>query len=235
MKLFLGAWALVSVAFVLGWGARSAMVADRDPHDARRAPSRTGALAPPGLFTRLAGRLALGGIVLAALGGLAVNGSLPRSVQNVVSVAAERVGLEIPSGDEKDNPRFASASASSAPLVRQRVLAVIDNWEGERGCEYLQALAHAAGGPLPACPRGSDGKRQIGPRIASSDGVIPPSGGKPHPALPTAEPSAAKPTPTETPSPTPTPTETPPADPPPDESPLGDPPPDEPPPEEPPP
>jgi hypothetical protein len=229
MKLFLGAWALVSVAFVLGWGARSAMVADRDPHDARPASSRIGALTPRGLFTRLAGRLALGGVVLAAVGGLAAVGSLPRPVQNVVSAAAERVGIEIPSGDENDTLRLASPSASRVSHVRRRVLSVIDNWEGEKDCEYLLALARAAGASPPqACPRATGGEHETAsePRVASSDEINEQPAAEPPPSLPPVAPSPA-PTPTETPSTEPSPAETPPVDPPPEEGPLVDPPPDE--------
>lgn len=236
MKLFLGAWALVSVAFVLGWGIRSAMVANRD-QDEDRPPPYIRTFGLPGLFTTLAGRLALGGIGLAAFGFLAVDGSLPKPVQAAVSEAAERVGLEIPSGDRKDNLRLASPSTSSSPLVHRRVLAVIDNWEGEKDCEYLQALAQAAGAtPLQACPQESSGKRQaaIEPRITSSDEVDPQPTAEPLPAFPPVEPSP-DPSPAETPPAEPSPAETPPADPPPDEDPLVEPPPGDPPPEEPPP
>ncbi len=237
MKLFLAAWALVSVSFVLGWGIRSAMVANRDSNEASPLPSRRKRFGLPAFTTPLAGRLALGGVALTAVGGLAVAGSLPTPVQNAVSAAAERVGLEIPSADEKDFLRNASPSASRAPQVRRRVLSVIDNWEGEKDCEYLQALARAAGASPPqACPRASGGEHEGASElsVASVDEIIPQPSAEPQPAIPPVEPSPT-PIPTETPSTEPSPAETPPTDPPPDESPLVDPPPDESRPEDPPP
>ena len=237
MRLFLAAWALVSVSFVLGWGIHSAMVANRDSNEASPFPSRRKRFGLLGYTTPIAGRLALGGVALTALGGLAVAGSLPTPVQNAVSAAAERVGLEIPSGDEKDSLRLASPSASRPPQVRRRVLSVIDTWEGEKDCEYLQALARAAGAtPTQICPRASGREHETArdPRVASSDEVNEQPSPGPQPALPPVEPSPT-PIPTETPSTGPSPAETPPTDPPPDEDPLVDPPPDESRPEEPPP
>ena len=228
MKLFLAAWALVSVSFVLGWGIHSAMVANRDSNEVSPAPSRRKRFGL-GFTTPLARRLALGSVALTAFGSLAVAGSLPTPVQNAVSAAAERVGLEIPSGDEKDFLRLASPSGSRPPQVRRRVLSVIDNWEGEKDCEYLQALARAAGATPPQpCPRPSGGEHEGArePTVASLDEINPQPSAEPQPALPPVEPSPT-PTPSETPSTEPSPAVTPPTDPPPDEDPLVDPPPDE--------
>ncbi|CAN5771959.1 hypothetical protein BH20ACT23_BH20ACT23_27030 [soil metagenome] len=233
MKLLLGSWVLVSVAFVLGWGIRSAMVGDRSPRKAPRAPARVTRFGLLGLFTTLAGKLMLGGVALAAVGGLAVEGSLPRPVQNAVSAAAERVGLEIPSGDDEDDPRFASLGASEEPpVVRRRVLDVIDNWEGEKDCEYLRALAQAAGAtPSGRCPKddGDGGKAVSDPGSASSVVVIP-EPPKAEQIPPATESSPAEPPPAEPPPVEPPPTEPPPAEPPPAEPPPAEPPPEDPPP-----
>ena len=237
MKLFLAAWALVSVSFVLGWGIHSAMVANRDSSQASPSPSLRKRFGLPGFTHPLAGRLALGGVALTAVGGLAVAGSLPTPVQNAVSAAAERVGFEIPSGDEKDFQRLASPSASSAPQVRRRVLTVIDNWEGEKDCDYMQELARAAGASPPQpCPHASGGEygRAGEPRVASSDEINPQPSAEPQPGLSPVEPSPT-PTPSNTPSTGPSPADPPPTDPPPDGGPLTDPPQTSPTPDEPPP
>ncbi len=240
--LLLGSWVLVSVAFVLGWGIRSAMVGHRSPRKAARAPARVTRFGLLGLFTTFAGKLMLGGVALAAVGGLAVEGSLPRPVQNAVSAAAERVGLEIPSGDDEDDPRFASVGASEEPpTVRRRVLDVIDNWEGEKDCEYLRALAQAAGAtPSVRCPKddGDGGKAVSDPGSASSVVVIPepPKAEQIPPATesPPAEPPPAEPPPAEPPPAEPPPAEPPPAEPPPADQPPEDPPPADQPPDDPP-
>jgi hypothetical protein len=229
----MAAWALVSVSFVLGWGIHSAMVAKRDTNEP--SPSRRKKL--PGFTRPLAGRLALGGVSLAAVGGLAVAGSLPPPVQNAVSAAAERVGLELPSGDKRDSLRPTSPSGSRAPQVRQKVLSVINNWEGEKDCAYLQALARAAGASPPqACPQTSGREHGGGgePTVASLDETNPLPSAEPQPALPPVGPSPT-PTPSQTPSTEPSPADPSPTDPPPDQGPLTDPPADKPPPDEPPP
>src|SRR5919106_1563993 len=224
MMLLLGAWVLVSLAFVLGWAMRSAIVADRAPRKARRASSRVTRSGLFGLFTTLAGRLMLGGVAFAAVGGLAIEGSLPRPMQNAVSAAAERVGLKIPSSDHENDPRLTSLSASEeSPAVRRRILEVVDNWEGEKNCEYLRALAHAAGAVPPArCPKeGGERARVVSePKSASSDVVIPEPTTAPPPTPPPAEPPPGEPPPPHPPPPTPPPPpppppKTPPTDPPP--------------------
>lgn len=226
MMLLLGAWVLVSLAFVLGWGMRSAMVADRAPRKARRASSRVTRFGLLGLFTTLAGKLMLGGVAFAAVGGLAIEGSLPRPMQNAVSAAAERVGLEIPSSDDANDPRLTSLSASEeSPAVRRRVLEVVDNWEGEKNCEYLRALAHAAGAVHPArCPiEGGERARVVSKtESASSDVVIPEPATAAQPTPPPAEPPPEEPPPADL-----LPEEPPPADPPSEGPPLTDPPPDD--------
>jgi hypothetical protein len=245
MMLLLGAWVLVSLAFVLGWGMHSAMVADRAPRKARRASSRVTRFGLLGLFTTLAGKLMLGGVAFAAVSGLAIEGSLPRPMQNAVSEAAERVGLEIPSSDDENDPRLTSLSASEeSPAVRRRVLEVVDNWEGEKNCEYLRALAHAAGAVPPArCPIEDDERARVvsEPESASSDVVIPEPTTAVPPTPPPADPPPEEPPPAdllpeEPPSPTePPPEEPPPTDPPPDDPPFVDSPSEGPPPTDPPP
>ena len=226
MRLLLGSWVLASFAFALGWGIRSAMIGNRRPRKVRRARSRVMTVGQIGLFTTLAGKLMVGGVALAAVGGLAVEGSLPRPVQKAVSAAAERVGLQIPSGGDEDEPRLAASSESEGPpVIRRRVLEVIDNWEGEKDCEYLRALVQAAGASPPTrCP-GEDGD---GAKSASNQGslgpgvVIPePTTGEPTPPTsgsPSAEPSPSEPPLTEPP------TEPPPAEPPSSEPPSAEPP-----------
>jgi hypothetical protein len=57
------------------------------------------------LFASLASKLAAGGVAvaLATTGGLAANGNLPDDLQDKVSKVADKVGLEIPAGDEVDD------------------------------------------------------------------------------------------------------------------------------------
>ena len=211
MMLLLGSWILVSVALILGWAILTALIDSRNKREVRRAPSRAKRIGIAGVFTTLAGKLIVGGVAVAAIGGLAVEGSLPRPVQGVVSAAAGSVGLEIPSGDEGDDVRVASQeSAETQRAVRRRVLAVIDNWEGERDCDYLHALAKAAGTTAPAKCRPANGEE--GKRVTASGS--------------TASGSVTVPT---------SPDQAPPGDPPPDQAPPGDPPPDQAPPGDPPP
>lgn len=236
--LFIGAWALVSVAFVLGWAMRSAMVADRHPSKIRRAPVRVQRLGLLSLFTTLAGKLMLGGVAVAAVGTLAVDGSLPKPVQDAVSAAGQSIGLEIPSSEDESELRFASPSESETPLVvRRRILAVMDNWEGETDCEYLRALAQAAGTTPPEqCLREDRGEDKVSGRgSAPSDLVTPQPPTTEETTPPPAEPPPAEPPPAEPPPADPPPVEPPPAEPPPVGPPPAEPPPADPPPEEPPP
>ena len=236
VRLLLGAWALVSVAFVLGWAMRSAIVADRHPSKVRRAV-RVQRLGLLGLFTTLAGKLLLGGVAVATVGTLAVDGSLPKPVQDAVSAAGQSIGLEIPSSEDESELRFASPSKSETPLVvRRRILAVMDNWEGERDCEYLRALAQAAGtSPPRQCPREERGEDNISGRGSAPSDLVtpqppttestpppvePPPPAEPPPAEPPAEPPPADLEPEE-----PPPADLPPAEPPPPDSPAPDPPP----------
>ena len=108
MMLLLGSWILVSVALILGWAILTALIDSRNKREVRRASSRAKRIGIAGVFTTLAGKLIVGGVAFAAIGGLAVGGSLPRPVQDVVSAAAGRVGLEIPSSDEGGDVRVAS-------------------------------------------------------------------------------------------------------------------------------
>ena len=60
------------------------------------------------LFASLSAKLAAGGVAvaMAATGGLAANGNLPDQVQDKISVAAEKIGIDIPKavdeGEEDD-------------------------------------------------------------------------------------------------------------------------------------
>jgi translation initiation factor IF-2 len=119
------------------------------------------------LAATLIGKIALVGVALAATtGGLAATGSLPDPAQDAVARAGEKVGLELPRGDDRvpsdddggvpeDLP--GKAQGSSAPSV----LDVIRSWEVDKGCEFGHAVAAAAGGHPVACTkeRGDDDGR----------------------------------------------------------------------------
>ncbi len=232
--LVLGAWALVSVAFVLGWAMRSATVAERHPSKVRRAPLRVRRLGFVGLFTTLAGKLMLSGVAVAAVGTLAVDGSLPEPVQDAVSAAGQSIGLEIPSSEDKRELRFASPRASENPdAVRQQLSVVFEEWEGESDCEYAREIAQAAGtSPPEQCLRGDREEDRAGGRGSASSNLVtsqPPTTEESTP--PTAEPPASEPPASEPPPSVPPPSEPPiPVEPPPVEPPPAEPPPAEPPP-----
>ncbi len=109
------------------------------------------------LAATLIGRIALVGLALAATtGGLAATGSLPDPAQDALSRAGERVGLDLPAGDDRvssdDNTGVpedlpGGAQGSSAPSV----LDVIRSWDDDKGCEFGHAVAAAAGGHPSAC------------------------------------------------------------------------------------
>ena len=116
------------------------------------------------LAATLIGKIALVGVALAATtGGLAATGSLPDPAQDALNRAGERVGLDLPAGDDRvpsdDNAGVpedlpGGAQGSSAPSV----LDVIRNWGDDKGCEFGHAVAAAAGGHPGACKeeRGDD-------------------------------------------------------------------------------
>ena len=236
MMLLLGSWILVSIVLILawvilGWWIGSATDGGRDASQTRHAFSRVQRFGLLGVFTTLTGKLFIGGVAFATVGGLAVEGALPKPVQDAVSAVAERVGVKIPSSEDGDDVRPASPEESETRVVvRRRVLSVIDNWDGDRDCEYLHALAQAAGATSPGrCPgaNGEGGKRVNGSGSESSELV-------PHP-MPPQQPPPVDPPPVDPPPVDPPPDQPPPVDPPPVDPPPVDPPPVDPPPVDPPP
>jgi hypothetical protein len=58
-------------------------------------------------------------VVAAATGGLAVAGALPASVQNVVSNAADDIGVDVPQGDEGTTPSTEAEEPTSTTTVEE--------------------------------------------------------------------------------------------------------------------
>lgn len=164
------------------------------------APSRLfsrAKLALTSLAATLIGKIALVGVALAATtGGLAVTGSLTDPAQDALNRAGERVGLDLPAGDDRvpsdDNAGVPEdlpdgAQGSSAPSV----LDVIRSWDDDKGCEFGHAVAAAAGGHPSACKEeqgDDDGSDRPGRN--EPQGVRPDDAGKPE-GTPQGKPAGA--------------------------------------------
>jgi len=133
------------------------------------------------LFASLIAKVALVGVALAATtGGLAATGSLPDPAQEALARASERVGFELPTGDDSEEGEDEAGvpdelpegtEGSSAPSV----LEVIRSWGDDRGCEFGHAVAAAAGGDPGPCE-----DKQGGDDEGSNNGEGRPEGaGKP--------------------------------------------------------
>jgi hypothetical protein len=117
------------------------------------------------LVASLVGKIALVGVAVAATtGGLAATGSLPDAAQDALARAGEKVGFELPAGDDgagvpDELPE--PTEGSSAPSV----LDVIRSWDDDKGCEFGHAVATAAGGQPGPCndeEEGDDGGKAEG-------------------------------------------------------------------------
>ena len=129
------------------------------PKPAASSPFRRVKLVITSLFASLIAKVALVGVALAATtGGLAATGSLPEPAQEALARAGERVGFELPAGDDADEEEGEDEAGvpdelpegtegSSAPSV----LDVIRSWGDEKGCEFGHAVATAAGGNPEPC------------------------------------------------------------------------------------
>jgi hypothetical protein len=149
------------------------------------------------LAATLIGKVALVGVALAATtGGLAATGSLPDPAQDAVARVGEKVGFDLPRGDDRE-PRDddrgvpedlpGKAQGSSAPSV----LDVIRSWDDDKGCEFGHAVAAAAGGHAGACKeeRGDDDGRDK-PGKQEARGGRPDDAGKPE-GTPQGKPAGA--------------------------------------------
>ena len=149
------------------------------------------------LAATLIGKIALVGVALAATtGGLAATGSLPDPAQDALNRAGERVGFDLPAGDDRlpsdDNAGVpedlpGGAQGSSAPSV----LDVIRSWDDDKGCEFGHAVAAAAGGHPGPCKeerRDDDGRDKPGRQEAP--GGRPDGAGKPE-GTPQGKPAGA--------------------------------------------
>jgi hypothetical protein len=140
----------------------------------------------------LTAKVAVTGVALAATGGLAAAGALPDPAQNALANAAEKVGFELPRGDESDEttdpkelPEAADGSSAEA------VLEVIRNWEGDKGCEFGHAVAEAAGGNPGPCPdEDEEGAEENGDGSEDVQKSKPEGAGKPE-STPSSKPEGA--------------------------------------------
>ena len=149
------------------------------------------------LAATLLGKIALVGVALAATtGGLAATGSLPDPAQDALNRAGERVGFDLPAGDDRvpseDNAGVpedlpGGAQGSSAPSV----LDVIRSWDDDKGCEFGHAVAAAAGGHPGPCKeeRGDEDGREK-PAKQEAPGGRPDGAGKPE-GTPQGKPAGA--------------------------------------------
>jgi hypothetical protein len=146
------------------------------------------------LLATLTAKLAVTGVALAAAtGGLAATGALPEPAQNVVASAAEKVGVELPEGDEGDgtsDPKGLPESPEGSPA--QTVLDVIRNWEGDKGCEFGHAVAEAAGGNPGPCRDEGEGTEEAKGKPEGTPLAKPDGAGKPE-GTPSAKPEGAGP------------------------------------------
>ncbi|MGH2775976.1 MAG: hypothetical protein ACRDJT_11175 [Actinomycetota bacterium] len=138
----------------------------RTSKPAASSPIRRVKLVLSSLFASLVAKIALAGVALAATtGGLAVAGSLPEPAQEALATAAEKVGFELPAGDDAQEGEDEAGvpeelpegtEGSSAPSV----LDVIRSWGDDKGCEFGHAVATAAGGNPGPCQdeQGGDGE-----------------------------------------------------------------------------
>jgi len=109
------------------------------------------------LFASLIGKIALASVALAATtGGLAATGSLPDPAQEALARAADKVGIDLPVGDDRathdddagvPDELPEATEGSSAPSV----LDIIRSWGDDKGCEFGHAIATAAGGHPGPC------------------------------------------------------------------------------------
>jgi hypothetical protein len=166
----------------------------------RPAPSRPfsrAMLVLTSLAATLIGKIALVGVALAATtGGLAATGSLPDPAQDALNRAGERVGFDLPAGDDRvpsedtagvpeDLP--SGAQGSSAPSV----LDVIRSWDDDKGCEFGHAVAAAAGGrPGPCKEERGDEDGRDKPGKQEAPGGRPEGAGKPE-GTPQGKPAGA--------------------------------------------
>lgn len=144
------------------------------------------------LFASLIGKVAIAGVALAATtGGLAATGSLPDPAQEALARAGEKVGFDLPVGDDRvtdgddagvPDELPEATEGSSAPSV----LDVIRSWEDDKGCAFGHAVATAAGGQPDPCKEtqggDNDGSKNHGKPEGTPKGAGKPEGtpqGKP--------------------------------------------------------
>ncbi|MGH2734365.1 MAG: hypothetical protein ACRDKZ_02195, partial [Actinomycetota bacterium] len=108
------------------------------------------------------------GVALAGTtGGLAATGNLPDAAQDALAKAAARAGFELPAGAGETDPAQTDTGTvpgqtgtatlpDQASDTAKRVHAVKDAWEGEKGCEFGQAVAAAARDTEPKECKNSD-------------------------------------------------------------------------------
>ena len=160
------------------------VAAVRAPRPAASSPFRRVKLVLTSLFASLIAKVALVGVALAATtGGLAATGSLPEPAQEALAKASEKVGFELPAGDDAEEEEREDEAGvpdelpegtdgSSAPSV----LDVIRSWGDEKGCDFGHAVATAAGGDPAPCDDDQGGNNE-----GTSNGKTPDGAGEGRP------------------------------------------------------
>jgi hypothetical protein len=115
------------------------------------------------LFASLIGKIALASVALAATtGGLAATGSLPDAAQDALARAGDKVGIDLPLGDDRATHDDGAGVPDELPEATEgssapSVLDIIRSWGDDKGCEFGHAVATAAGGdPGPCSDEQSD-------------------------------------------------------------------------------
>jgi len=159
-------------------------------------PFRRVKLVLTSLFASLIGKIALAGVALAATtGGLAATGSLPDPAQEALARAGEKVGFDLPMGDDQATDGDVAGVPDELPEATEgssapSVLDVIRSWGDEKGCAFGHAVAMAAGGdPGPCKEERGDGSENNGKPESTPKGK-PEGAGKPE-GTPQGKPAGA--------------------------------------------